>query len=545
MKRRGLLLPALITCLFCSNSCNAQDADDPFAANAASRAKASAGDSPGWSSAGPGSEGWRGGAAVIAERDPITSGGLGCPVIVAGNKVFSTESFEQTSLLEAEYHSNTLTALSGDGSYFAVASKTHNQDDTSVAVYDVATGKQVSQIPGAEDEILDILRITRNKYVVTAGRSVPKIRVYNATDGQLVKEFELGPRARADQGNVAFTSDGKHMAVIDDKVLNVIDVAQSKVVATMEPPRLSPESNNSGSTDHIFIYAWVQDMQFSPTGTELAAVSTHRGNRVLCWNQRAKLEVNQTFSLVQGVAFWQNDLQWLPDGAAWLVAGNLIDRATGKVLLAFQTPFASDVRLFVHDQNTIIGRIGSAPNQLSKVAIPWEEVARSRKAMEEKTPAFVAPYQSVDVKVEFGNSRGGDAEQQIREAIEQRLARDDIKIESGATDYFLLRISETEGDTLPIYERQSRFDFRGHKTDRTMTEAKGRLVLEFYADGATKPLWREALDASSSRSFREEITQQAVRKSMIANLSNRLAQIHFPYFMPKDDSLVALPIIVQ
>ena len=125
------------------------------------------------------------------------------------------------------------------------------------------------------------------------------------------------------------------------------------------------------------------------------------------------------------------------------------------------------------------------------------------------------------------------------------MKRDGINYEAGAPNYFKLRLSESAGDTLPIYERQSAFDRLGHDTGRTIAETKGSLVVEFYAEGNDAPVWREVLDAKSSRSFREEINSRTVRESMLNRLSSDLGRMQIPYFMPVDKSLPSLPMIFE
>ena len=100
-------------------------------------------------------EGWSETRTRIHHLDPITSGGLNCPVIVVGKTVYSTETLQPVSELEADYAENFLTALSANGQYFAVASKSMRREDTSVFVFDGKTGKKISEIPGTEDETLD------------------------------------------------------------------------------------------------------------------------------------------------------------------------------------------------------------------------------------------------------------------------------------------------------------------------------------------------------------------------------------------------------
>jgi hypothetical protein len=519
--------------------------DDPFAKSA------SEGGDSNWGNGDANDSDWQGGQATIDDRAIITSGGIDCPVILGGSTVVSTDKLKLIGKLDCKFRSSTLTALSNDGTFFAVASKTTNQKDTSVAVYDLKTGKKTCDIPGSEDEILDVLLLTRGKYVVTAGRSSPIIRVWNGETGKSVKEFEMPERSRLDQGKVAFTSDGKYMAVIRQKELVVLQVSSGKVVATMEPPthvdQNGDPTSRSSSNDHVFIYSSIQDLEFPPSGTELAAVSTSRGHRMLCWNKNAKLVVNQPFSLVQRNSSWENDIQWMPDGKSWLVGGNLVERITGRVLLAFEKKFASDVQLLVHDQNTILGRLGSAPNIISKVEVPWDKISRAQQAIADKEPALIAPYQAVDIRLEFGDTLGalGDARKSIIDAVKSRLNRDGIEYEVGAANYFKLRFSEALGDTLPIFERQSVFGGRGRDTGKTMTETKGSLVVEFFAAGAAQPAWREVLDAKSSRRFRQEINAQSVRESMLDRLSRELEQMQFPYFMPTDEKLPALPMIIK
>lgn len=518
-----------------------QDTPDPFLSN-----RNTQGGNPSTNST---KEGWSETRTRIDHLDAITSGGLDCPVIVVGKTVYSTETLQPVSELEADYSENFLTALSGNGQYFAVASKSVRRDDTSVFVFDVKTGKKISEIPGAEDEILDNLQITRDKYVVTCGRAKPVISVWSAATGQLVKEFIVNEDTRLSSGHLTFTKDGQYMAVVQSKALNVFKVAESKVVARMEPPNFAGEPNRvSFTTDHISIYARIQDLNFSPAGTELAAFSTDSGNRIYAWDDKANLKHKVKFEKTQDSnLFLENSLQWLPDGKSWLVAGNLIDRELGIVLLAFKHTGTARVKFYVHDQNWIIARLSNKPTELTKVSIPWEDINRSRDAIVQKVPAYLAPYSKVDVRVKIDTIRGpaDSAHQTIVDGLSKRLARDGIQVQNGASNYFVLRFSEEKGESLPIYERQSRFDRRGTDTGRTAIEARGALIVEFYGEGLANPLWRAALRAQSARNFREAINDASIRKSMLSHLKHELEIMKLPYFIPKDDKLLALPIIIE
>ena len=72
-----------------------------------------------------------------------------------------------------------------------------------------------------------------------------------------------------------------------------------------------------------------------------------------------------------------------------------------------------------------------------------------------------------------------------------------------------------------------------------------RRILELTADGEAAPLWREALDASSARSFREDINDANIRKTMLESLTRQIGELYLPYFIPKDEKRLALPVVFQ
>jgi hypothetical protein len=49
----------------------------------------------------------------------------------------------------------------------------------------------------------------------------------------------------------------------------------------------------------------------------------------------------------------------------------------------------------------------------------------------------------------------------------------------------------------------------------------------------------------SARSFKEEITDATVRKSMREHLAKQLSGTDMPYFIPKSKDTVALPAVVE
>ena len=149
--------------------------------------------------------------------------------------------------------------------------------------------------------------------------------------------------------------------------------------------------------------------------------------------------------------------------------------------------------------------------------------------------------------MELAGLRGDEAEtrRMLIDALTRRLARDGIPVGERKNTVLRLKLAEAAGDTLPVFERQSPFDFRGADTGKKATEAKGAAVLELVVKGEDKPLWRGHLNAMSARSFQEEITDATVRKSMIEHLTRQLSGLDMPYFIPKSKETVALPAVVE
>jgi len=133
----------------------------------------------------------------------------------------------------------------------------------------------------------------------------------------------------------------------------------------------------------------------------------------------------------------------------------------------------------------------------------------------------------------------------IGTSLTQRLARDGIRAEKECPTYFRLKFAEEAGDELPIYERQSRWDFRGQDTGQTATEAKGSLIVELIVPGRDKPIWRETLSALSSRSYDGDINDATVRKSMLESLGRQISLLSFPYYIPESEDLPALPLVIE
>ena len=545
------------TCLFMllalglTLNLNAQEKDvDPF--------KEKSGESSWGSDDENKSDKWSDQAGVIDKGAKITSGGLDCPTIVVGKSVYRTDNLAKNLELKTDlkFPNNPDTALGSDGKYFAISIREKVGKDSieNIAVFDTTTGKQTCLIDGVLDKHLIHLRITRNEYVVTGYYGEKAIlNVYKASDGSLVKTIELSEKASL--GKVLdFSKDGHYLATVIDKEMVVYKVGSSKIVATMEQPSFSdehaePDRSRSHSNDHVFIYAWTQHVKFSPDGEELLAFSKHGGERVMRWSKKAKLLTHRRFRPTPGAYDDDMPIEWFPDQNLVMMGGNIMDLNSGMIVWAASAGFASKNEFFIHDQNTLIGRLTGAQAKLQKITIPWEEIKKGLAAMEQQVPAHIAPYQPVDIKIELGNTRGiaGVAKDKIKDGLVKRLASSGMSYEAGAEHYFRLRLTETAGETLPIHEQTSRFSFRnrGRDTGRKATLAKGELVIEYFPKGERKPMWNQVIKSESGTSYRTEINQKTIRDSMLSRLQRQISGLKFPYFIPVDESIPSLPVIVK
>jgi WD40 repeat protein len=499
----------------------------------------------------------------------VTFGPAGCPVIVCGNHVWNIRDGAIQVELDGKVEHNALTALSDDGKYFAAAMKSKNQEETPVCVWSTESGQKVCEIPGTPNRYADMIVFSRNKYLILGGRSSSDFRVWDIEEAKEGKPIDVKAK-RIEQGKAAFSADGElFLAVVNDK-LTLFRTATGKPVTVMSPPRrmvrgAAPVASAPAAVapkpvrgkpapipagdpfDAVFVYAWMQALKFSPDGTEIAAVSTHPNPRLIVWDTKGKLLFDEPLML-PSMAFWEHSLQWLPDKSGWLVSGHIVDRESKRPVVGIRKVFGNDLRVWLYDTNHLIGSFPSNPAELQSYAIPWKEIRESIASMNDVNAALLAPSKSVSINIEFGGQLSGDANQtaaQIANALGERLKRDGIKVANGQKTTFHLRFSEQAGDTLPIYSRQSPFDFRGSDTGRTATERKGSLVVELTAEGQDAPLWRESLGASSARSFREDINDTSIRKTMIESLTRQIGELYLPYFIPKDESRLALPVVFQ
>jgi hypothetical protein len=255
---------------------------------------------------------------------------------------------------------------------------------------------------------------------------------------------------------------------------------------------------------------------------------------------------NERIALPEHVGF-NASFAWLPDRSGWLVAGNLVDRESKRILLTVRTRGIDDLTLHVLDKDRLLGKFAHDDSRLEVLTIPWDTLRRTLAQMKTKAPAFLRPGQPVSLRVEFANLRGSreEAGQLIYEAVAERLAREGIPIQPDQPTAVRVRLAETAGDRLPIVVKRGPFDIFGTDTGGSAQEAEGEVVVELVTEGRPQPWWREVIQATSGRRFEEAINDQTLRADMLRNLCRQFSDLAMPYYIPESEEYLSLPVIVE
>ncbi|HZL89659.1 MAG TPA: hypothetical protein VFB96_14945 [Pirellulaceae bacterium] len=485
-----------------------------------------------------------------------TFGEFGCPVAVVGTSVWELETGKKRSTLEGEYDPWSLRCVSDDGRFFAATDKGANQTEATVMVWDTQSGQKVFEIPGFKEKTYDYIIVSRNKYLILGGRHSHELEAWDIENKKQAKVIPT-PLRRVEDDKIAFTSDGRYFACVADDGIGAINTSTGKIAVMMQDPAapnkpaatkgkrpLVDPNRIKSDLESKFIRTWVDAIAFSFNNQELAAVSRHDQPRLFIWNTAGKL--NETVVLPRA-ACRQKRLLWLPDGTGWVIDGNFIDRKTRRVVAAIRRTYTPELQLHLVDLNTVLATAGERTETLTARTVPWKEIRASLAKLEEGADAHISPNHPVTVALDMQNVRSGpeQVQQLIYSAVVKRLGRDKIEVKADQPTLLVLRYAEKAGDLVAVYSRQSIWDFRGTDTGRRVTESEGTIVAELLTDGGKTLLWRDSLKAWNSRSFTTDVNDETVRQSMLDNLAHRLDELSIPYFLPKSEAEIALPVILD
>ena len=505
-------------------------------------------DTPNWGGAGA-----RFAVTVKSDRD-LVLGPLGCPVVIVKNEVWHLEKNTVVATLNTEYEGNRPKALSHNGQRFVAFEANKKSDEASVLTFDTVSGKLLAKIPVDPEHKPKDVSISRDNFAVLsfdAKKEVkPHFKVYNATTGELTSTIPTQGRRMS---QATFTNDGKYFTGLVDDRMVVMSSKGAKIVANLESPKIIDNDLNSlnkiqKSIRAKQIFSQIKVIKFSPDSSELVAVTDSgkdRMPRLLCWDKSGLLIQDSTLPQISHRFFFDQELNWFPDKSAWIVSGGVFDRKSSRLVMSIQSKFGDDPLFRPLDRNRLLGRFAHEPEILQIIDIPWDKINQSLELMESSAQAVLSPNQPVGLTFELKKGRNtAGTEKLLREGFVNRLADEGIEIAAdNKTTRFNLRLTEKAGEQLPIYEKNSPFDFRGRDTGRRATETKGELAVELIHND--KVVWRDFLKSGSSRSFEGPINDATVRQSMMEKLSRSLDELALPYFIPKSKEHHSLPVYVR
>ncbi len=503
----------------------------------------------------------------VADHEPVTFGAAGCPIVVIGSKVWDYQKKTVRSTLDGKYDDSSLTALSPDGRYFAATEQSAHHRNNPVLVWDTSTGQLCTRIPGDTAAGVGLLHLAGGRAFIAPAHS-NRLYVWDLAEARELKSLTLA-ESRLTPGNTAIAHNGLYVATIEDRKLVVIKIETGETIVKMRapkkrekprgpelPPGMVRVDHGGWIVDNVgeaaddsecsSIYSSLKALDFSPDSRELVAVSTYPQPRVICWNHKGRRVLDETLHSDRDLHETRS-IHWFGEKDAWLLGTDLFDRKASKVVLSVRRSFLHTPTIHVQDDNHLVGTFSSKPNEIQTVAIPWDAIRASLEDLEKKAPALLSPAEPVSIVFELGSLRG-DQNKTVRElgdALKARLEKDGLEVESGKSTFFRIRFSEKAGDSVPVYERQSPFHWDDRDTGQRVHEAEGKLVVELVVPGRDQPVWRDTLAAGSDSSYDGNVTELVVRDSMVENLANRMDDLNFPYFIPKSDDLLALPVVLQ
>ncbi len=474
--------------------------------------------------------------------ESTTFGPAGCPVFVVGNKVWSVKMQTVVSTLQGEIKNDVPTVLSADGKFLAAASHSFGQQGTDVSVWDTDTGKTLFTAAGDNKRFVDTILLT-SKSLLVGDRWSDEFLVWNCEDGKSRKPQKIAD-AKINSGNVAISNDSQYIAAVVQNQLAVCDSQSGKPLAVMT--RYFGNSRSAAANAKAqAVYSSLKSLGFSADNQELAAISTLNGARLLCWNGRGELTIERPIR--DNLSMFNNPLQWFPERKAWLVCNNIFDRGSERIVALAETGNHPVNTLGILDDNHLCASLSTAPEELQITEIPWAEIDASLEAMKNKATSLLHPDDSVKVSVIVGDS-GAEAIE-VREALQKslkaKLLDNGLLIDEGSTTVFLLRVTNRAQDLSPIIASQIPTASRNREFAEPPSDPQLMLIAELLVQGNSEPIWRANLGNAVALMEARHQKDKALRKSAVDEFETRIETHAFPYFIPQDKELVALPVVIR
>ncbi|WP_160168109.1 SHD1 domain-containing protein [Rhodopirellula sallentina] len=473
---------------------------------------------------------WKAFHVQMQNQDELTFGDAFCPIVVSGREIWSVEKGSIVSDLSGSYNERCIRAISPSGKWFATTDKSPNQTNTTVSVWNTETGEKELELPGDPDKYVDLLQLSLNKLYV-GGRLRETIEIWDLQNGMQKSIFSF-KGLRGKNSEVGISRDGR-FAVLGSKEKNlvVVDTQTQKIAVRLQTPRNGYTGLPGRNSDLTFeatatsrsLSLRTRSLAFSPRGNELAMVvdePTHA--RILCWDQNGKIILDTAYPTTKFAG--DLSLKWFPNGKAFLVDTDVIDRTSGLVVVAHEHKLGHDPKIIPAGNNHIVGTWAIHGNRLDTVEIPWDGISQSIDTAKTGGSALLSPAHPCGVRVDIGDLRDGERVD-IESALKRKLAHGGVQIDNSASSYYQIRVTNPD-EVLTGLDRQFLPDMRGLTVNQRLPKGATTFVLEFVAEGEV--IWREVLGINHGRDSRR--------------LASSIHRCSMPYFIPVSDTLPMLPL---
>lgn len=476
-----------------------------------------------------------------------------CPVLLSGNRVWDKGTKSVLRRLDGSFAGQAQTALSADGRFFAAASKPPDEQNTAITVWDTKTGKQLFTAPGDSKRFADVILLSSSLYV--GDRWSEELLVWDCETGKQGKPVQLN-EAKFKRGNAALSNDGLYIAAMAQGRMVILNTADGNLGGLMQNPgksvRMKRASLLDGNTraksrnqdaglEAEPVFAALQSLAFSVDNKELAGFSTFPRPRLMLWNSQGELTVDQPAASVSGTE--SPALQWFVDRSALLVSGSILDRETGRVVLTTVSDKAKRTSVSVYDDDHLVCVLRNSPTQLSIVPIPWQTISDALQNIEDVDSALLAVGSSVSLQVLVTDLLpGGSSElEDVRQTFTEALTLEGLKIEQGRSTIFRISVTAEADKKTSILDRLMPLQQRADAAAADRVPKSDCVVLELFTSIETSaPIWRVNLGALADLGLVD-----APKRVIADKLMALITEVNFPYFIPRDEQAVGLPIVID
>lgn len=273
--------------------------------------------------------------------------------------------------------------ITGDNGGWTMMSGGYGSGRSSLRLWDLAQGKQVSKM-NASGTIISVALSQDNKYAVTGGliqtglsgagpNNFPPLNIWNLTSSNLYKKYGRLKDFKGNEFNsISFSPDGKYFLVTDWTHIYIFDaktwnLAKTFTPAGYSPPSLTPYKSFiaafspdgkhvlSGGPDAVlrlwdietgreikqflghkagWLHGGISSIEFSPDG-KYAITNAYNDGNVILWDIEKGIEAKRFsgFESLLGMYFCDKSISFSPDGKyVFIVGDKILNVKTGEAI---------------------------------------------------------------------------------------------------------------------------------------------------------------------------------------------------------------------